>query len=561
MFTAKNINSGLFISHLFAEIKLPLIHQLTLQIITGIILVTVILISAPVNGQEDTDSGGNLHLAVLQGNINAVQQLIESGANINKRDQFGSTPLIIAVTFGRDEIASMLLNAGADINVTNNEGSTPLHLAALFGRTEIVKTLLNQGADRDIRNNSGATAYDIVAIPFETDKQMYDGIQAAFKPLGLVLDYKKIKNSRPEISGLLKTPPDQLTEVNYTPLPGDDWNISTPIEQGLDPVFVAELYHDAAQMENLYGLLIIKNGFLVAEDYFNDGAEDQKAGLQSVTKSFTSALVGIALDQDDISGLDQKMIDFFPEFADKITDKRKNQITIRDMLEMRAGFPWEEMTESHFNILFEGFKLHHIMDIPLTIDPGKGFQYSNFTSHLLGIIVARASKKDLRTFARENLFDKMNFGSDEWTRGWEGYYSGHADLYLTARDIAKFGLSYQKGGIYKGEQIIPSDWVKGSLQNYSEDAWITKDRVNYVGRYFRELGYGYQWWSASIGDYRFNFAWGHGGQLIVLLDRFNMVIVVTSFPYYKQHDDEAWKHERANFNLVGKFIQNLIKDN
>jgi hypothetical protein len=82
-----------------------------------------------------------------------------------------------------------------------------------------------------------------------------------------------------------------------------------------------------------------------------------------------------------------------------------------------------------------------------------------------------------------------------------------------------------------------------------------------VGRYFRDLGYGYQWWSATAGDHRFNFAWGHGGQLIVLLDGLDMVIVVTADPFYgKDVHEQSWPHEKANINLIGKFIKSLPKE-
>ncbi|MES0361800.1 MAG: serine hydrolase, partial [Anaerolineales bacterium] len=141
---------------------------------------------------------------------------------------------------------------------------------------------------------------------------------------------------------------EELEAVEYTPLTRKDWKVSLPAEQGLDPMLVEELYYNAAELETLYGLLVIKNGHLIAEGYFNEGAVDQKNQLQSVTKSYTSALVGIALDQGCLSSVDQKMMDFFPEFAGKITDPRKEQITIRDMLQMLSGYPFEETDPALF---------------------------------------------------------------------------------------------------------------------------------------------------------------------------------------------------------------------
>ena len=165
------------------------------------------------------------------------------------------------------------------------------------------------------------------------------------------------------------------------------------------------------------------------------------------------------------------------------------------------------------------------------------------------------------TFAKENLFNKLNIEPGEWIRDWEGYYNAHADLHLTARDMAKFGQLYLNKGKFDGNQIISSDWVNQSLQNYSTDAWITKDKINYIARYFREIGYGFQFWSAEINNKRFSFAWGHGGQLIILLDKLNTMIVLTSYPFPTQGENEAsWRQERCNFNLVGKFIQLLTKE-
>jgi len=143
-----------------------------------------------------------------------------------------------------------------------------------------------------------------------------------------------------------------LEAVDFTPLAGDDWKVSTPAGQGLDPRLVAELYHNAAELETLYGLLVVRNGYLIAEGYFDGGSVEQEPYMASATKSPTSALVGIALDQGCLSSVDQKMMDFFPEFADQLTDSRKEQITIQDLLQMRSGYVWEERTAPYMDALF-----------------------------------------------------------------------------------------------------------------------------------------------------------------------------------------------------------------
>lgn len=341
-----------------------------------------------------------------------------------------------------------------------------------------------------------------------------------------------------------------LDAVEYAPLPGDGWEVSTPEERGLDPTRVAELYHNAAELERLFGLLVVKDGYLIAEDYFNEGSIDQEARIQSATKSVASALVGIALDRGCLDSVDQKMIDFFPEVADQVTDPRKREITIRQMLQMRAGYPSEESNAALWEGLLSGHYPPFIKDFPLIADPGTEFHYSNLTSNWLGIIVDRACGMHLKPYAEAHLFSPMSIEAGEWGTDWEGHNNASGDLHLTARDMARFGLLYLDDGQYEGNQIVPSGWVQDSLQTYSAGA-----RGN-IGR-FRDIGYGYHWWSARAGDHRVNFAWGHGGQLIALVDDLDMVVVVTADPFYLVNTSESWKHEKAHIQLAAKFISSL----
>ena len=344
----------------------------------------------------------------------------------------------------------------------------------------------------------------------------------------------------------------ELNAVEYAPLTEGDWKVSTPAEQGLDPILVAKLYYNAAKLETIFGLLVVKNSHLIAERYFNKGSVEQKARVQSVTKSITSAMAGIALDQGFLSSVDQNMIDFFPEVADKITDPRKKQITIRHMLQMRTGYPWEESHPDLWKGLLSGHYPLLIEEFPLVSDPGTRFHYSNLTSNWLGIIIDRVCGMNLKAYAEKHLFSHLDLKAGEWGQDAEGHNNGCGDLHLTARDTAKFGLLYLNDGVYDGNQILPADWVHHSLQTYS----VNEAFVKRVGD-FSDIGYGYHWWSANVGRHHVNFAWGHGGQLIVLLDAFDLSIVVTAQPFWKEHDDESWKHEKAIIKLVGKFIDSI----
>lgn len=145
-----------------------------------------------------------LHEAALKGDTAMIQQHIDFGTDLNAKDEYGSTPLVVAITFGKDAAALALINAGADIEVANQDGSTPLHTAAFFCRTEVVRALLDKGANKEARNNMGATAYDGAVAPYEMIKPIYQMLEKQLGPLGLQIDYARIESTRPQIAAMLK---------------------------------------------------------------------------------------------------------------------------------------------------------------------------------------------------------------------------------------------------------------------------------------------------------------------------------------------------------------------
>ncbi|MCB2210043.1 beta-lactamase family protein [bacterium] len=332
----------------------------------------------------------------------------------------------------------------------------------------------------------------------------------------------------------------------------DDWEESTPEKQGLDPDLLARFYYDAAQLDTLYSVLVIKDGYLISEQYFNEGSVEQKALMQSVSKSYFSAFVPVAIEQGCIPGIDARLVDYFPEMADQITDPRKNQITVEDILQMRSGYPDEETDQAYMDALYWGLYPPLIEAFPLRCDPGTCFNYSNVSYSLLAILLSRACDTDLKVLAQENLFGPMDMELGTWTTDREGNYIGSGGMHTTARDAARFGQVFLDGGQYKGSQVVSSEWVEDSLTSYSENA------KNYgMSLVFKDLGYGYGWWTARVGDRDFSFAWGHGGQYIVLLEDLDMVIVTTADPFIGEHSDDSWANEKAIINMIGRFIKTL----
>jgi CubicO group peptidase (beta-lactamase class C family) len=348
---------------------------------------------------------------------------------------------------------------------------------------------------------------------------------------------------------------DELATVDYAPTTTDEWAVSTPEEHGLDPDAVAEMYWRADQLESIYSLLVLKDGELVAEKYWRAGSPDYQQNVQSVTKSYTGALVGLAIEDGCIPSVDEPMMTYFPELDARVRDERLYDITIEQLLQMRAGYPWEESYPEGVELFYQGFRPSSLLRVPLVRDPGTGGDYSNLSSHLLAIIVSRGCDADLLDFAQEHLFDPLDISVSDWMVDWEGYRLGYAELAVSAMDMARFGQMYLDEGTVDGEQVVPASWVEDSWQAYSEGMWCCK-----VGDNFDRTAYGYQWWTIDAGPHTYHLAWGHGGQQIAVLPEMDMVVVVTADPLYHQSGDGPWALETANLNLVATFIAGLPQE-
>ncbi len=146
----------------------------------------------------------DIHTAAFMGNLKAIQEHIKAGTDLNKKDQYGSTPLVITATFGKAEAAEALIIGGADLHIRSNDGATPLHIAAFFCRVDVVKALLAKGADKTLKNKYGSTSLESVSGSFSTVKGIYEQIAKDLGPLGLKFDFDYLEATRPKIAELLK---------------------------------------------------------------------------------------------------------------------------------------------------------------------------------------------------------------------------------------------------------------------------------------------------------------------------------------------------------------------
>ena len=291
-----------------------------------------------------------------------------------------------------------------------------------------------------------------------------------------------------------------------------DWKISTPEAQGVDSRKLLEMFQDiqAKGGGGLHSLLIVRNGYLIAEGYLAPYHKETLHNVKSATKSILSALVGIALEKKYLKSLDQKVSDFYPEY---VSDPRKKEITLRHLLTMTAGLAWsydQETTSPVSPTDLESWKV-----VPMRDAPGEKFEYNTMLAHMMSAILTKASGKSTKEFADTFLFRPLGISDEKWSQDNKGIYIGGSELFLRPRDMAKFGLLTLNKGVWNGRQIVPRAWVEEST---SPKLSIGPDRY-----YPTVIRYGYWWW---IPDRSYQ-ARGYNGQYIIIRPDLNMVVVVT----------------------------------
>jgi CubicO group peptidase (beta-lactamase class C family) len=293
------------------------------------------------------------------------------------------------------------------------------------------------------------------------------------------------------------------------------WISSTPEQQGMDSGKIAEAL-DYVHKEgfDLDSLLIVRHGFLILDAYFYPYSSETLHDVASVTKSITSSLIGMALNQGSIKSIDQAALDFFPERPVKSLDENKRRITIRDLLTMSSGLNCGLRGEPElFAMLRSSDWVQFTLDLPMRVSPGTEFAYCSPGMHLLGAIVEKASGISTRQMAETNLFKALGIKDFVWPVDPQSLVHGWGDLRLHPHDMAKIGYLYLQGGQWDGRQILSPAWV----------ADATGKQVAVPGG---DADYGYGWWVLREfpGLYE---ARGRGGQFISVWPQKDLIMVWT----------------------------------
>lgn len=296
------------------------------------------------------------------------------------------------------------------------------------------------------------------------------------------------------------------------------------------------------------GLLVVANNKIVFEQYLLGADENTRFSSNSVCKSFTSALVGIAIAEGYIDSVDDSAAKYVPEF--KNTEMEK--ITIKDCLQMSSGINFDEavdMGKISMATMFGKSKMKLLVKYGLLHEPGSNRTYSSINTDILGEVVANATGYTLSEYMREKLWSQIGVENDAYWTLTDNKENANGGLHISLRDYARFARLYMDNGVYEGRQIIPKQWIEDSITANEPHLEAPLD-----GKPYSEFGYGYQWWLPVGTEHEF-VAIGVFGQWIYINPVKNVIIVKTSADAGFEDDDKekktiAFFREIANAAVV-----------
>ena len=330
--------------------------------------------------------------------------------------------------------------------------------------------------------------------------------------------------------------------------PTASWRSAPPEQHGLDPKKLAIANELAEEDPFFRSLLVVRNGYLIAENYYHGGARDQKTEVWSVTKSFTSALVGIAIDEGHISGTDQLMADLLPDYPGF------GKMTVENVLTHETGLAWDEGNQETW--IQSPDWIAEALGRGFVTEPGQALLYSSANSHFLSALIKEKTGMSPGTYADQRIFSPLGIEfipaqrvdrntswqqlhepiEGTWRQDNSGLEIGAFGLRLTGREMAKFGFLYLNRGIWDRETVVSEAWVEVSTHDH-----VLRSET---------VGFGYQWMVVKRAGHIAFDADGWGGQSISVIPALDMVIVTKC--------DAVNPQGRSSYQVLEKVLEAVV---
>lgn len=304
----------------------------------------------------------------------------------------------------------------------------------------------------------------------------------------------------------------------------EHWTTAPPASRGVSADVLGELEDKitAGDFDEISSLLIARGGELVYERYWGDWGPQDLHAVNSVSKSVTSLLIGIAHEAGAIEDLDTPVLDLLSGLSPPADAEAKNAITLHHVLTMRTGLEWDELSTNYRDTANPVAELagspnwlQFVMDLPLTTSPGTHFAYNSGVSILMAGVLENALQRSAEDYAAKHLFAKLGITDWSWSSGPHGLTNSGWGLQLRPRDMATIGQMVLQSGLWDGIQVVPATWIEESAEAAT--------------RFIDGTGYGYQWWlPRDDGGPAPMAAWGYGGQFIVVIPSLELLVVSTA---------------------------------
>jgi len=325
--------------------------------------------------------------------------------------------------------------------------------------------------------------------------------------------------------------------------------VATPTDVGLNQATISATYQSALTQPDLRSMLVIKDNQLVAEAYFNDTSAESKLHMRSVTKTVTAMLIGIAVEQGLLVGIEQPIGEFFIQDYPSISAD-KTDITVADLLTMTSGFSWDEGAYLEWEDSAD--PTAYLLNKNIVAPPGTDFHYNSAAVHLLAVILDKVTGGELDQFVELNLFTPLGITDFRWDKLKDGRKNGGAGLQLRPIDTAKLSIMLLNNGRYNGFQIVPEIWIENAKTQQ-----VAFSGNNQFGA-LDLTGYGYLWWQGTGNTRRLDLAWGWGGQFITSVQDKNLIVVTNS--RHNVINTQADRQETANLALIIDGIFTALED-
>lgn len=316
----------------------------------------------------------------------------------------------------------------------------------------------------------------------------------------------------------------------------DGWRTSTPLAEGMDESPLRTTFESirSGAHPRVDSIVIARNNVLIAEAYYNGYGRDARHDVRSVSKSITSALAGIAIEQG-LFAVDDPIAALIPQFdSHERVDERKRAITVFNLLNMNSGLDCNDWVSSspgnEENMYASRDWVRFILNLPMAHPPGLASSYCTGGLVVLGSIISTRAGVPLDSFANTWLFNPLGITDTRWRRAPDESATGGGGMQLRPRDMAKFGNLFVNAGRWNEVQVLPGQWIEESMR-----------QVNSIGG----DSYGFNWWKRNYavrGSLQVStFAWGNGGNFIFVFPLEQLVVVFTGSNYNSNVQDPPFQ--------------------